>query len=45
MLRWLAEGRLAPRIAARIPLEEAVRAHALLESGSAAGKIVLIAGA
>jgi NADPH2:quinone reductase len=45
--RWLAEGRLHPRIGVRLPLAEAAQAHRLQEdntlhkSGTLAGKIVL----
>lgn len=45
LLDWLAAGKLSPVVAARIPLEEAARAHALLEGGRYAGKVVLTAGA
>ncbi len=38
----LAEGRLRPLIAARLPLERAGEAHAALEAGGAAGKFVLM---
>lgn len=38
----LAEGKIRPTIAARIPLREADRAHRMLESSQSAGKIVLI---
>ena len=34
--------KLKPKVAARIPLAEAARAHELLESGRYAGKVVLI---
>lgn len=34
--------RLTPRVAARIPLREAERAHAVLEGGGVSGKIVLL---
>jgi NADPH:quinone reductase len=37
----LAKGTVRPAIAARIPLAEARKAHELIESRSAAGKIVL----
>lgn len=40
---YLEEGKIAPVVAARIPLTEAPRAHALLEAGGSAGKVVLIA--
>lgn len=39
---WLAAGKLKPVVAERIPLAEAARAHALLERGGYAGKVVLI---
>lgn len=38
----VAEGALRPHVHAILPLADAARAHALLESGSYAGKIVLI---
>lgn len=41
LLPLLAEGRIRPDIAARLPLAEARRAHELLESGTALGKILL----
>jgi NADPH2:quinone reductase len=45
LLDLLAEGRIKPVVAARIPLIEAARAHELLERGGYAGKVVLIASA
>jgi NADPH2:quinone reductase len=45
LLDALAAGKLDPVVAARIPLLEAERAHALLERGGHAGKIVLVADA
>jgi NADPH:quinone reductase-like Zn-dependent oxidoreductase len=39
---WLAAGKLAPRIHATFPLAEAAKAHALMDSGDHAGKILLI---
>jgi NADPH:quinone reductase-like Zn-dependent oxidoreductase len=42
LLDLLAEGRIRPVVAERVPLVEAVRAHALLERGGHAGKVVLI---
>ena len=42
LLDLLAEGRIKPVVAERIPLVEAVRAHELLERGGYAGKVVLI---
>jgi NADPH:quinone reductase-like Zn-dependent oxidoreductase len=41
----LAEGRIKPVVAERIPLLEAARAHELLERGGYAGKVVLVTGA
>jgi NADPH:quinone reductase len=43
LLTLLAEGKLAPRIAARLPLLDGRRAQELLEAGGVAGKIVLAA--
>jgi NADPH2:quinone reductase len=43
LLDHLAMGELRPTVADRIPLPEAARAHELLEHGSYAGKVVLIA--
>jgi NADPH:quinone reductase-like Zn-dependent oxidoreductase len=37
----VADGRLRPRVAATFPLEEAARAHALVEEGRTQGKVVL----
>lgn len=41
LLRMLADGRIVPVIAARLPLEKAAEAHAMLNSASVSGKIVL----
>jgi NADPH:quinone reductase-like Zn-dependent oxidoreductase len=41
LLGMLAEGRIAPVIGARVPLEQAAEAHAMLNSASVSGKIVL----
>lgn len=41
-LRWLAEGKLALRIAHQLPLADAPAAHRLLESRVTAGKLLLI---
>jgi NADPH2:quinone reductase len=41
----VAEGRLRPVIHATLPLAEAAKAHALMESSAHIGKIVLLAGA
>ena len=43
LLDLLAAGSIKPVVAERIPLIEAVRAHELLEHGSYAGKVVLVA--
>jgi NADPH2:quinone reductase len=43
LLDMLAERKLEPVIAERIPLLEAARAHELLEHGGHRGKVVLIA--
>lgn len=45
MVNLLAQGKIKPIIAARIPLAEANRAHEMIESGKALGKLVLIPGA
>jgi NADPH:quinone reductase-like Zn-dependent oxidoreductase len=45
LLDLLAEGKIKPVVAERIPLVEAARAHELLERGGYAGKAVLVAGA
>jgi len=45
LLDSLAEGKIKPVVAERIPLVEAARAHELLERGGYAGKVVLVAGA
>lgn len=42
LLDLLAAGRLRPVIAARLPLDEVVRAHQQLERGEVQGKLVLI---
>lgn len=39
---YLAAGKINPIVHERIPLQEASRAHKLLESGTVTGKIVLI---
>jgi NADPH2:quinone reductase len=38
---WLAEDRLAHNIATRMPLDSIAEAHELVESGRAAGNVVL----
>jgi NADPH:quinone reductase-like Zn-dependent oxidoreductase len=45
LLGLLAEGRIQPTVAARIPLADAARAHELLERGGHAGKVVLVTDA
>ncbi|REE83892.1 NADPH:quinone reductase-like Zn-dependent oxidoreductase [Paenibacillus taihuensis] len=42
LFQLLADGRISPIIAARIPLREAAQAHQLLETSQITGKIVLI---
>jgi NADPH:quinone reductase-like Zn-dependent oxidoreductase len=42
LLGLLAEGRVQPIVAERLPLEEVVRAHELMESAGARGKLVLL---
>ena len=44
LLQLLADGSIDPQVAERIPLDEAVQAHRLMERGGNAGKIVLIPG-
>jgi NADPH2:quinone reductase len=41
LLRLLAAGKIKPLISVRLPLAEAARAHALIESGQVLGKLVL----
>ena len=41
LLRLLAAGKIRPAISKRLPLAEAARAHALIESGQVQGKLVL----
>ena len=42
VLRMVADGRVRPEIAARIPLERAADALTLAESGTTRGKVVLL---
>ncbi len=42
LLALLAEGKIEPVVAARLPLAEAARAHAMVERAEAAGKVVLV---
>jgi NADPH:quinone reductase len=42
LIDMLAAGKLHPRIHARLPLADAVRAHEMLESGEVLGKLLLI---
>jgi NADPH:quinone reductase-like Zn-dependent oxidoreductase len=44
LLDLLAEGKIKPVVAERIPLVEAARAHERLERGGYAGKVVLVTG-
>jgi NADPH:quinone reductase-like Zn-dependent oxidoreductase len=37
----VARGQIKPRIAHRLPIEQAAEAHSLLAQGSAAGRVVL----
>jgi NADPH2:quinone reductase len=45
LLNLLAEGKIKPVVAERIPLAEAARAHEMLERGGYAGKVVLVTSA
>ncbi|MFZ0358229.1 MAG: zinc-binding dehydrogenase, partial [Nitrososphaeraceae archaeon] len=42
LLNLFKQGKIKPIIAARMPLNEAAKAHKLLEAGSVMGKIVFI---
>jgi NADPH:quinone reductase-like Zn-dependent oxidoreductase len=42
LLNLLAQGKIKPIVAARMPLNQAAQAHELLAGGSLTGKIVLI---
>ena len=42
LIDMLAAGKLHPRIHARLPLTDAVRAHEMLESGTVLGKLLLV---
>jgi NADPH:quinone reductase len=42
LIDMLAAGKLRPRIHARLPLADAVRAHEMLESGAVLGKLLLV---
>jgi NADPH2:quinone reductase len=42
LIDMLAAGKLHPRIYARLPLSEAIRAHEMLESGAVIGKLLLL---
>ncbi len=42
LFRLLAAGEISPLIAARLPLDQAPRAHALIEAAAVSGKIVLL---
>ncbi|MEH2172933.1 zinc-binding dehydrogenase, partial [Nostoc sp.] len=39
---WIDEGKLKIHVSHKLPLKEAAKAHQLIESGSVAGKIVLL---
>ena len=41
LLGMLADGKIAPVIAAKLPLERAAEAHTMLNNASVSGKIVL----
>ena len=41
VIDMLAAGKLRPRIHARLPLADAIRAHEMLESGAVLGKLLL----
>jgi len=45
LLALLADGKIRPLVAERIPLAEAARAHQLLDDAAVAGKLVLLCGA
>ena len=42
--RWIDEGRLKIHVGAVLPLEEAAKAHAMIEEGHMSGKVVLKIG-
>jgi NADPH:quinone reductase len=42
LIDLLAAGKLHPRVHARLPLTEAIRAHEMLESGAVLGKLLLV---
>jgi hypothetical protein len=42
VIALLAEGKIKPVVAGRLPLEEIARAHELLEQGQVQGKLVLL---
>jgi NADPH:quinone reductase len=42
LIDMLAAGKLHPRVHARLPLTDAVRAHEMLESGAVLGKLLLV---
>jgi NADPH:quinone reductase-like Zn-dependent oxidoreductase len=42
MVELLREGKIHPVVAERLPLSEARRAHELLQSSAAKGKLVLV---
>lgn len=44
LFQWLSKGKINPLISQKMKLEDASRAHELLDSGQAKGKIVLMVG-
>jgi NADPH2:quinone reductase len=44
LFKWLSERKISPVVSQKMKLEEASRAHGLLDSGQAKGKIVLMVG-
>jgi NADPH:quinone reductase len=42
LIALLAEGKIKPVVAGRLPLEEIAHAHVLLEQGQGQGKLVLL---
>ncbi|MBN1814848.1 MAG: zinc-binding dehydrogenase [Anaerolineae bacterium] len=44
LLDWIAQGKIEPVVAERVPFAQAARAHEILERGRYAGKVVLVPG-
>ncbi|MDI9245360.1 medium chain dehydrogenase/reductase family protein [Marinobacter sp. CHS3-4] len=44
LFQWLSEGKISPEVSHRMKLEEGLKAHELLDSGQAKGKVVLMIG-